>query len=161
MRYADRLDETALRRYASALNGRARMAAVPGEIDADQLRGVILDSGGRCNWCGATVLDSPFEIDHVLSVARGGPNRPDNLALACPDCNRQKSYKHPARFAAEVLARGAARTAFLDRVIAQYGGDDPGAQLGLFDVPAPPPAPLAGLDAPSDDEDDAPPPYVW
>jgi hypothetical protein len=30
-------------------------------------------------------------IDHVVPLARGGSNDPDNLALACPHCNRRKS----------------------------------------------------------------------
>lgn len=151
------LDAAALRRYASALNARARAAGVGGTIGADDLRGVILDSGGRCAWCGVSVLDSDFEIDHILSVARGGANEPRNVALACPDCNKQKSFKHPSRYAAEVLARGAPRTAFLARVLDEFGGDDPGTQGALFEADDSA-APLPGLSATDDDE---PPPYVW
>lgn len=159
MRYRDHHDDAALRRYASALNLRAQAANVRGTLRLADLRGVILESGGRCSWCGASVLGAEFEIDHVLSVSRGGTNTPDNLALTCPDCNRQKSDKHPARYAAEILARGLARTPFIAQVLAEYGDADPGAQLGLFDTPEPPSAPLIGLDG-AEDEDETPP-YVW
>lgn len=165
MRYRDHHDDKLLRTYVSALNRRAQAANITGSLSIPHLRGVILDSGGRCNWCGASVLGVEFEIDHILSVSRGGANTPDNLALACPDCNRQKSDKHPARYAAEVLARGVKTSAFLEHVMAQYGGENPGAQLGLFDTPeAPPPsAPLTGLDTEitPEDESASPPPYVW
>jgi 5-methylcytosine-specific restriction endonuclease McrA len=163
MRYRDHHDDKVLRMYVSALNRRAQAANITGSLSIPHLRGVILDSGGRCNWCGASVLGVEFEIDHILSVSRGGANTADNLALACPDCNRQKSDKHPARYAAEVLARGVKKSDFLERVMAQYGGDDPGAQLGLFDTPEPaqPSAPLTSLDNADTEDDTPPPPYVW
>lgn len=157
MKYTDRLHTNALERYASGLNSRARAAGSPGAVTAAELRGIILDSGGRCNWCGASVVDAEFEIDHILGVARGGPNTPANLALACPDCNKRKAFKHPARFAAEVLARGAPRTPFIDMVMERYGGDDPGVQGSLF-------ADESLIDRiirVDDDSDESPAPYVW
>ncbi|KXK50303.1 MAG: HNH endonuclease [Chloroflexi bacterium OLB13] len=156
MKYSDRLHSKALERYASQLNSRARAAGSPGAVTADELRGVVLDSGGRCSWCGASVVNAEFEIDHILGVVRGGPNIPANLALACPDCNKRKAFKHPARFAAEVLARGAPRTPFIDRVLERYGGDDPGMQGDLFADDLPPGRAIRG-----DDLDEDPAPYVW
>jgi hypothetical protein len=45
--------------------------------------------------------------------------------------------------------------------MALYGGENPGAQLGLFDAPepAPPSAPLTTID--DADDENVPPPYVW
>ena len=34
-----------------------------------------------------------FTIDHIIPVAQGGPDDPDNLALACFHCNRRKADK--------------------------------------------------------------------
>jgi hypothetical protein len=32
-----------------------------------------------------------FHIEHIVPGSRGGPDDPDNLALACPSCNLHKS----------------------------------------------------------------------
>lgn len=34
-----------------------------------------------------------FTVDHVIPLARGGSDDPDNLALACFHCNRRKADK--------------------------------------------------------------------
>lgn len=34
-----------------------------------------------------------FTIDHIIPLARGGSDTPDNLALACFHCNRRKADK--------------------------------------------------------------------
>jgi len=34
-----------------------------------------------------------FTVDHIIPLARGGTDTPDNLALACFHCNRRKSQK--------------------------------------------------------------------
>lgn len=161
MRYQDYLDDAALKAYASALNTRARAARSGGRVTAPALRGIILDSAGRCGWCGVSVLETPFEIDHILSIARGGANTADNLALTCPDCNRRKSDKHPARFAAEILAQGSPRSDFLRAVIARYGDPDPGTQLSLFDAPPPTSRRPFGLDDAAADDDEDSEPYIW
>jgi hypothetical protein len=43
--------------------------------------------GDRCRYCGGS---GPFEFDHVLPVAMGGPTSVRNGVLACEDCNRRK-----------------------------------------------------------------------
>jgi hypothetical protein len=47
----------------------------------------------RCEYCLCTldVSTEPFEIDHIIPTARGGPSTLDNLALACSGCNSAKS----------------------------------------------------------------------
>lgn len=151
MRYNDYLDLSALRRYANALNHRAQTARINGAIGAETLRGIILDSGGRCEWCGKSIVDREFEIDHVISVRAGGANSRHNLAVACPSCNHQKSDRHPAVFAAWVVAQSGQRTALVERVLAEYDGEAL-YQRSLFDdEPAPTPSP---------DDDDIPP-YRW
>lgn len=50
-------------------------------------------AGGKCEYCH--VLERwqyvPFTVDHVVPIAEGGADGPDNLALACFHCNRKKS----------------------------------------------------------------------
>jgi len=134
MRYQDALDEAELKRYAAALNARAAEAHASGQVSADDLRTVILDSGGRCAWCGVSLVGKAFEIDHLISLSAGGGNVGHNLVMTCPDCNRRKAGKHPARFASELSASGITSPLVM-RILTHYGLE-PNQQRGFFD-PAP------------------------
>lgn len=48
----------------------------------------ILGSDGEtpCHYCGFPAI----EVDHVVPVARGGGNDPENLVPACWECNSEK-----------------------------------------------------------------------
>ena len=134
MKYQDHLDGAALEQYASALNARAKQARASGRLSAANLRGRILESGGRCEWCGKPVVNADFELDHIISLKQRGSNTAENLAVACPDCNRQKGQKHPARFAAEVSLRMRRKTALVERILGHYAIDS-FAQASLFAEP--------------------------
>ena len=43
---------------------------------------------GRCIRCGA---EEDLQFDHVIPVARGGGNAPENIQVLCGPCNRAKS----------------------------------------------------------------------
>ncbi|TAH35370.1 MAG: HNH endonuclease [Alphaproteobacteria bacterium] len=49
---------------------------------------------GLCYYCGVSLRDDnhkpKFEIDHMVALADGGSEWPDNLALACRRCNQDK-----------------------------------------------------------------------
>lgn len=49
-------------------------------------------AGHRCEYCLLSEQDAFFthEVDHVIAEKHGGVTTPDNLALACFDCNRFK-----------------------------------------------------------------------
>lgn len=49
-------------------------------------------AGGRCEYCRFPQILSflAFEVEHVVAEKHGGPTAPDNLAWACPFCNRFK-----------------------------------------------------------------------
>lgn len=53
---------------------------------------VIERARNRCEYClypqGAALL--AFEIEHIICEKHGGPSTFENLALACPFCNRVK-----------------------------------------------------------------------
>ena len=40
-------------------------------------------------------LGKHWHVDHVIPLARGGSNGPENLVIACPACNQTKSAKMP------------------------------------------------------------------
>ena len=48
-----------------------------------------------CRYCGATAPDVKVTIDHVLPVALGGTDTPDNLVTACEPCNSGKTSTAP------------------------------------------------------------------
>jgi 5-methylcytosine-specific restriction endonuclease McrA len=57
------------------------------------LRSTVIErAGGRCEYClypqAASFL--AFEIEHIISEKHGGKTVAENLALACPYCNRFK-----------------------------------------------------------------------
>ncbi len=48
-----------------------------------------------CRYCGRSAPDVSLTIDHVIPVALGGPDQPDNLVTACAECNGGKSSVSP------------------------------------------------------------------
>jgi 5-methylcytosine-specific restriction endonuclease McrA len=50
------------------------------------------DQFGLCFYCDK-FLQPKYHIDHKTPLSKGGTNWPSNLALACPNCNLQKSDK--------------------------------------------------------------------
>jgi hypothetical protein len=61
-------------------------------VSAALRRDVIERANGRCEYCrfpsDASLLS--FEIEHIIAEKHGGATSLENLALACPFCNRAK-----------------------------------------------------------------------
>ena len=53
-----------------------------------------------CYWCSES-CEEEYQIDHYTPLSRGGTHTTDNLVIACPSCNHQKSAKDPYEFAQE------------------------------------------------------------
>jgi len=157
MIYQDYLDPQALDRYSSAMNTRAKRLKAKGRLTADLLRDRIFESGGCCEWCGVDLVNQPFELDHVLSLSHQGQNTSDNLVVSCPDCNRRKSGKHPARFASEIYNQTQVKTALVSTILRQYN-ITPTAQQSLFETASTDTQPKIERD---DDSSATPPPYKW
>jgi len=49
----------------------------------------------RCEYCQApeVVFNFPFEVEHIVPLARQGANDATNLALACRSCNLRKGWR--------------------------------------------------------------------
>lgn len=58
-------------------------------------RKVIIRADSFCEYCRANskFADSPFDVEHILPLSKGGESELDNLALACHGCNLFKSNK--------------------------------------------------------------------
>ena len=135
MRYEDLPPKPALARYLAVLNQRARAIGAEGKITLSELRDVILSSHGCCEWCGTSLVDSEFEIDHIHPLKRGGAHQRSNLALSCPTCNRMKAQKTPLVFALERIAAGK-QTALISRILtAAEANTQPVVQRRLAEEP--------------------------
>lgn len=44
----------------------------------------------RCHWCRAPLTLETATLEHIIPRARGGSDYPDNLTLACLECNFQR-----------------------------------------------------------------------
>ena len=155
MIYQDDLNWKELERYAVSLNTRAKQLGTAGELNAVLLRHRILESGGRCEWCGVSLVNEEFELDHVVSLSQRGRNLPRNLAVACVNCNRRKSYKHPARFAAEIYSETHVKTPLVAAVLERHG-IEPIKQTRLFEKDEP-----AVTHIELDEDRDSAAPYIW
>ena len=59
---------------------------------------VVERAGQRCEYCQTPTAQFPvsFELEHVVAHTRGGATTMDNLAFACPSCNRSKGVRSHA-----------------------------------------------------------------
>jgi hypothetical protein len=56
---------------------------------------VYIRANGFCEYCRADskYADSPFDVEHITPLSKGGKSELDNLALACHGCNMFKSNR--------------------------------------------------------------------
>ena len=62
-------------------------------MDAETREIVRRRAGNRCEYCGLREEQSPLaslHIEHIRPKKHGGTDDPNNLALACIDCNLHK-----------------------------------------------------------------------
>jgi HNH endonuclease len=61
-------------------------------VSASLRRQVMERAGDRCEYCRfpQRVMLLAFEMEHIISEKHGGITALENLALACPYCNRAK-----------------------------------------------------------------------
>jgi 5-methylcytosine-specific restriction endonuclease McrA len=88
----------------SAVNEHRRRNA-PGKFTADDITRLYEQQQGECVYCSVG-LSSGYHIDHIIPIAKGGTNYPDNIQLLCPKCNLKKNAKMPDVFLAELLEHG-------------------------------------------------------
>lgn len=61
-------------------------------VSAILRQAVIERAAGRCEYCRypQEMTFLAFEVEHIIAEKHGGSTAADNLALACPFCNRYK-----------------------------------------------------------------------
>jgi 5-methylcytosine-specific restriction endonuclease McrA len=70
---------------------RAIKLKAPGSHTADDVAALFKQQEATC-LCGAD-LNLGYHIDHIMPLARGGSDGPENLQLLCPPCNVKKGSK--------------------------------------------------------------------
>ena len=62
---------------------------------------ILARDGNACVYCTAAPSEDTFVLDHLVAVAKGGPNRKHNLVAACEVCNRRRGDSDPIQFLRE------------------------------------------------------------
>jgi len=75
---------------AASHRRRARINASPSHFTADDIVAQRRRQRGVCYYCGCSLDESGYHIDHVMPLALGGGNAPENIVLSCPSCNLKK-----------------------------------------------------------------------
>lgn len=71
---------------------KARKLGAEGFHTVEDIKALYESQKGLCAYCSEPVGEE-YHVDHVIPLSRGGGNGPDNLAIACPTCNRSKGAK--------------------------------------------------------------------
>lgn len=73
---------------------RALVRNAEGTYTAADIKAIYEKQEGNCYWCGKHV-GKEYHVDHFMPLSKGGSNWPDNLVIACPQCNLSKGAKLP------------------------------------------------------------------
>lgn len=90
------------RRAANERNRNARKRASVGTHTAEDVAKLMRLQRGRCAACRLSLRASGHHVDHVVPLALGGGNGPDNLQLLCPKCNLKKRARDPIEWAQSI-----------------------------------------------------------
>lgn len=79
---------------------RARIIGAGGVFSEEDVQIKYKLQRGKCAWC-KTSLKNGFVRDHMIALADGGDNSPQNIELLCQPCNNKKHAKDRIRWANE------------------------------------------------------------
>ena len=65
------------------------------------LEGLLERDGGGCVWCGRELWRSDLTVEHLCPRSRNGSSLPENLLVACRDCNHTRRSRAAVSFATE------------------------------------------------------------
>jgi len=75
-----------------------RRASMKGKLSKNIIDSLMTKQRARCACCKIDLLKSGRHIDHIMPLAKGGPNIDENVQLLCPDCNLSKAALDPVDF---------------------------------------------------------------
>lgn len=91
------------RKRAETQRYRARKARAEGSHTAADIRQQLAAQKRRCWWCHEPLPGNDYHVDHLIPLYRQGSNGPENIVIACPDCNLSKNAKMPWEFNGRLL----------------------------------------------------------
>lgn len=83
-------------------NRRGRIKNADGSHTQADVLSIFSDQRGMCANCNSKLFKSgakKYHVDHIMPLALGGSNWPENLQCLCPPCNLSKGAKHPDAWA--------------------------------------------------------------
>jgi membrane-bound lytic murein transglycosylase len=79
---------------------RAKLANSDGVYTDLDVEKILNMQGGKCPNC-KTKITKNYHVDHIMPLALGGSNWPENIQCLCPTCNMRKHAKDPIDWARE------------------------------------------------------------
>ena len=79
-------------------NRRAKIKKSEGTHSRKDIEKILFLQKNKCASCGTDVKKN-YHVDHIMPIALGGGNGPDNLQILCKSCNLKKNSKHPIDWA--------------------------------------------------------------
>jgi len=80
---------------------KSRIKGAEGTHNADDISTILDRQSYICVYCNSDLLNG-YHVDHIMPIALGGSNWPDNLQCLCPTCNMRKGAKHPDEWHREI-----------------------------------------------------------
>ena len=90
------------KRAAHKRNRKAKVRNAEGGHNGSDILSIFNGQRGLCANCKTKLLKSgakKYHVDHIMPIALGGSNWPENLQCLCPSCNLSKGAKHPDEWA--------------------------------------------------------------
>lgn len=73
-----------------------------GKFTKEDIEKILMAQRHKCAYCHANLKKIGYHLDHIIPLAKGGTNWPNNIQACCEDCNWEKNAKDPIDFAREM-----------------------------------------------------------